>query len=86
MARYMVVERFRGGHSDRVYARFHQQGRMLPDGLAYIDSWLSADETVCYQLMQTDRPETFDKWITRWNDLVDFEVIALKEQPNGSTT
>ena len=86
MRRYMVIERFRDGHSGRVYDRFHRRGRMLPDGLRYIDSWLGADDSTCYQLMETAQPETFDKWIARWDDLVDFEVTELKEKPIGSIT
>ena len=83
MPHYMVIEHFRSGTSQAVYARFAEKGRMLPDGLVYLDSWLSAQDDTCYQLMQTDRPETFDKWMRHWNDLVDFEVIELKEKPNG---
>lgn len=84
MARYMVIERFRAGRSDAVYARFHAQGRMLPPGLAYLDSWLTADDRVCYQLMETDDPTTFDKWIAHWDDLVEFEIIDLKDKPTGA--
>ncbi|MEX0284855.1 MAG: DUF3303 domain-containing protein [Paracoccaceae bacterium] len=86
MQRYMVIERFRQGNSAAVYDRFHAQGRLLPEGLHYIDSWLSADDTTCYQVMETNHPETFDIWIAHWNDLVEFEVIELKDKPTGSTT
>lgn len=86
MPHYMVTERFKAGHSADVYARFHAKGRMLPPGLCYIDSWLSADDAACYQLMETETPETFDKWIVHWNDLVDFEIVKLKQKPNGSVT
>ncbi|WP_299843714.1 DUF3303 family protein [uncultured Roseovarius sp.] len=83
MTRYMVIERFKTGSSAAVYQRFDEMGRMLPSGLSYLDSWLSASDDACYQLMATDTPETFDKWIARWDDLVDFEVIELKEKPTG---
>ena len=78
MPRYMVIERFRAGNSRAVYDRFAEQGRMLPEGLHYIDSWLSASDDVCFQVMQTDAPESFDTWIARWDDLVEFEIIDLK--------
>ena len=81
----MVIERFRQGTSVAVYQRLEAKGRMLPPGLCYIDSWLSAGDDVCYQLMQTDTPEKFDTWVAHWDDLVDFEVIALKEKPTGET-
>ncbi|WP_317054915.1 DUF3303 domain-containing protein [Roseovarius rhodophyticola] len=83
MPRFMVIERFKSGQSGPVYARYHEKGRMLPEGLRYIDSWLSADDDVCYQLMETQTPETFDSWIANWDDLVNFEVIKLKEKPTG---
>ena len=86
MARYMVVERFREGHSATVYARFAKKGRMLPEGLDYIDSWLSARDDVCYQVMETQTPETFDSWTRNWDDLVDFEIVELKTKPTGSET
>ena len=39
MATYMVVEIFFENCRDKVYERFHKYGRMMPDGLHYIDSW-----------------------------------------------
>jgi len=84
MPMYMVIERFKAGHSAGVYARFEAQGRILPPGLRYIDSWLAASDDVCYQLMETANPKTFDNWIARWDDLVDFEILELKDKPSGS--
>jgi len=84
MPRYMVIERFRAGDSAAVYERVDSEGRMLPPGLRHLDSWLSADDDVCYQLMETDSPESFDNWIARWDDLVEFEVVELKQKPTGS--
>jgi hypothetical protein len=74
---YMVIERFRPGVSEAVYARFRSQGRMLPDGLVYIESWVTDDRQLCYQLMRSSRAELFDEWISHWDDLVDFEVIPV---------
>jgi hypothetical protein len=75
----MVIERFRDGDAAPVYARFREQGRMLPDGLIYLDSWLAADRTVCYQLMETDDPALFHGWTACWADLVDFDIIPLHD-------
>jgi Protein of unknown function (DUF3303) len=77
----MVVETFAPGRKTAVYERFHLWGRMLPDGLAYVDSWLEKDGDRCYQLMETDSPELFASWIDQWKDLVSFEVIALESPP-----
>lgn len=74
---YMVIERFRAGDPRPVYARFRAQGRLAPEGLEYVDSWVTHDLTACYQLMRTDRPELLTQWISRWSDLVDFEVVPV---------
>ncbi|HET6863317.1 MAG TPA: DUF3303 family protein [Pyrinomonadaceae bacterium] len=75
--KFMVIEQFRGGDSTRVYARFQEHGRMLPDGLKYIDSWVDINSGRCFQLMETEDPKLFDKWIGCWNDLVQFEIIPV---------
>ena len=79
---YMVIETFEPGGKELVYERFRQKGRMLPDGLRYIDSWLEKDGDRCFQLMETDEPELFDRWTAAWSDLVLFEIIEL-EAPGG---
>jgi hypothetical protein len=59
MTKYIVIEKFREGCFDRIYKRFHNYGRMLPDGLYFIESWLERSGDRCFQLMQTDNPESF---------------------------
>ncbi|MEM7343872.1 MAG: DUF3303 family protein [Chloroflexota bacterium] len=81
MTRYMIIERFRPGCLEVVYERFAQQGRMLPAGLYYLDSWLEREGQCCFQLMKTDNPALFDLWIEKWRDLVDFEIIELGTKP-----
>ncbi len=77
MKSYMVVERFRNGCMDAVYKRFGEQGRLLPDGLLFMDSWLCRDREVCFQLMETETPALFEVWTSRWSDLVEFEIFEL---------
>ena len=87
MARFMVIESFRGGDPEPVYARFHAMGRMLPEGLHYVDSWLTADTKRCFQLMDTGEPALFDVWTGHWADPVDFEIVPLCPKgnyPDGS--
>jgi hypothetical protein len=79
--KYMVVESFKPGKADAVYARFEDKGRMLPPGLVYIDSWLSSDRSRCYQLMETEDSSLFKLWTAEWNDLTDFEIVQLVESP-----
>ncbi|MDH3692944.1 MAG: DUF3303 domain-containing protein [Gammaproteobacteria bacterium] len=77
----MVIEHFLPGCKERVYQRFEQKGRMLPEGLTYIDSWLEKDGDRCFQLMETDDPSLFDIWIENWNDLTEFEIVELDTKP-----
>jgi hypothetical protein len=77
MRQFMVIERFKDGRWDDVYARSHKQGRMLPDGLRYLKSWTNRERSLCFQLMETSQPDLFPLWFERWADLVDFELIPL---------
>ena len=81
MKRYMVIETFLPGCRQKVYERFHAQGRMLPEGLCYLDSWLEKDGDRCFQLMEADEHALFTVWADRWKDLVSFEVIEIGEKP-----
>ncbi|HSU17475.1 DUF3303 domain-containing protein [Longimicrobium sp.] len=74
---YMVVEHFRGGDAAPVYARFRERGRLAPDGLRYVASWVTADLRRCYQVMECDDRRLLDEWIAAWSDLVDFEVVPV---------
>ena len=81
MKRYMVIEHFHENCLERIYARFHAEGRMLPGDLYYLDSWLSADGRRCFQLMETGRFESFAEWTPHWEDLADFEIVELGDKP-----
>jgi hypothetical protein len=71
---YMVIERFRNGDAESVYRRFRERGRMAPEGVEYIASWVTDDLTTCFQVMQTADPALLEQWMANWRDLVDFEV------------
>jgi hypothetical protein len=72
----MVIETF-PDTAPVIYARAGDQGRMLPDGLEYVDSWVDESLGRCFQLMETDDPSLFDRWIERWADLGSFEVVPV---------
>jgi hypothetical protein len=72
----MVIERFLSG-PEPVYRRAAERGRMLPDGLAYVESWVDERLDRCFQLMETDDPSLFDAWIACWDDLTAFEVVRV---------
>lgn len=71
---YLVIERFKGGDPAPVYRRFRDRGRLAPEGLTYVNSWVDAGLEYCYQLMETDERRLLDEWMANWSDLVDFEV------------
>jgi len=81
MTRYMVIEHFHENCLERIYSRFRAMGRMLPEDLIYLDSWLVLDGRCCFQLMETDRFESFAEWTVRWDDLADFEIFELGDRP-----
>ena len=74
---FIVIERFRNGDAEAVYKRFREQGRMLPDGLKYIDSWTASTRDRCFQLMECEEPALLQEWIAHWDDLVDFEIVPV---------
>jgi hypothetical protein len=74
---YMVIERFKGGDAVPVYRRFRDHGRLAPEGLAYVSSWVDTKLERCYQLMETDNRGLLDEWIAHWSDIVDFEVYPV---------
>ncbi len=75
---YMVIERFKEPGGVAVYRRARDRGRMIPDGLRYVDSWVDRTFTVCYQLMECGDVSLFDAWTTHWQDLVEFEIIPVR--------
>lgn len=74
---YMIIERFHPGKIKELYKRFDEKGRMMPDGVDYINSWINEDVNICYQVMESDSEEKLKQWISHWNDLADFEVIPV---------
>jgi hypothetical protein len=91
----MVIETFTQGPGP-VYERAAERGRMLPPGLAYLDSWIDERRLDrAFQLMETEDPSRLDEWIARWADLAQFEVVpvissaeaaARARQPRGPQT
>jgi hypothetical protein len=79
---YMVIERFKNSDPLPVYRRFRERGRMAPEGLNYIASWVDDAPGRCFQIMEAPDRALLDQWMANWNDLIDFEVhrvITSKE-------
>jgi hypothetical protein len=68
---YMIIEHYKNGDSLPVYRRFHERGRLAPEGLRYVSSWVTAGLDTCYQIMECDDRRLLDEWIGNWSDIVD---------------
>ncbi len=74
---FMVIERFKGGDAKRVGERFGRNGRMLPEDVSYVASWVEEGGSRCFQLMKAPNREALAPWMARWADLVEFEVSPV---------
>ena len=71
------VESFRGQDGKAVYRRFRDKGRQMPDGLAFVSSWVAADLGRCFQVMECDDITRLQKWVAEWSDLTAFEIVPV---------
>jgi len=80
---YMIVEDFKGDPA-AVYRRFRDQGRLAPEGLRYVSSWVTKDLQRCFQIMECEDTTLLQQWMDRWRDLVDFEVVPVISSSEAS--
>ena len=73
----MIIEKFHPGKVKALYERYEEKGRMMPEGVNYINSWIDENVSICYQLMEADSKEKLHEWASHWNDLVDFEIVRV---------
>ena len=81
---FMVIEHYRNGNATPVYERFRERGRMMPEGLRYIDSWVEHNYGRCFQLMSCENPDLLQEWIRHWEDLVEFEIVPVRTSKEAS--
>jgi len=74
---FMVIEHFRGGDARPVYRRFRDVGRLMPDGIVYVASWVDADLTRCFQVMECEDEALLAQWTANWSDIVEFEIVPV---------
>ena len=74
---FMVIERFRDRDAKAVYRRFREQGRMMPEGLTYVGSWIEANFDRCFQLMECDDARLLQDWLLSWGDLMQCEIVPV---------
>jgi hypothetical protein len=86
MALFMVVEHYTQG-PEPVYARVAERGRMLPEGLRYLNSWVVAGTLdTCFQLMEAEDAALFEVWAGNWQDLVTFDIYPVVGSAEASAT
>jgi hypothetical protein len=76
---FMVIERFRDGNANVVYGRFREKGRLMPDGLIFVESWVAADLRRCFQVMECDDITLLQRWAAEWSDLIEFEIVPVAQ-------
>ena len=75
---FMVVERFKNRDAEAIYARLKEKGRMMPNGLTYVGSWIETNFDRCFQVMECDDEKLLHDWADRWRDLMDFEFVPVR--------
>ena len=74
---FMIIETFKNGDPLPVYRRFRDHGRLAPEGVRYVSSWVDMRMERCYQVMEVAHPGLIDEWVAHWSDIVDFEVVPV---------
>ena len=74
---FMVIEIFRNQDAKSVYGRFRERGRMTPEGLDFVASWVAADLSRCFQIMECEDITLLQKWVAGWSDLIAFEIVPV---------
>jgi hypothetical protein len=74
---FMVIERFKNRDAKPIYTRFQDKGRMMPEGLKYVGSWIETNFDRCFQVMECDDERLLHEWAARWSDLMDFEFVPV---------
>ena len=73
----MVIESFRNQDAKAVYRKFRDKGRMMPEGLSFVSSYVAADLSRCFQLMECDDVTLLQRWVTQWSDVAAFEIVPV---------
>ena len=73
----MVIESFHDKAAPEVYKRLRERGRMMPEGLKYLGSWIEPDFSRCFQMMEWEDPSAFEEWTSNWADLMDIEAVPV---------
>jgi predicted GIY-YIG superfamily endonuclease len=80
----MVIERFREGRAPEIYRRYREHGRMAPEDVTYIASWVDLDFSRCFQVMEADSEARLKEWTKHWDDLTDFEIVPVRTSADAA--
>lgn len=75
---YMVIEPPKNRDAQAIYRRFREKGRMMPDGVSYLDSWVEENFDRCFQLMECNDTQLLEQWASHWRDLMEFEFVPVR--------
>ncbi|ESZ25455.1 MULTISPECIES: DUF3303 family protein [unclassified Mesorhizobium] len=74
---FIVIEDFTGCDRKEIYRHFGERGTLKPDALVVHHSWIAADMSRCFLLVEADDVTLLQRWVIEWSDLVEFEIIPV---------
>ena len=74
---FMIIEHYKNRDAKAVYRRFREKGRMMPEGMKYVGSWVEPDFNRCFQVIECSDESLIQKWASNWEDLIKFEFIPV---------
>jgi len=80
----MVIERFKPGKAPEVYQRFRERGRLAPDDVRYVTSWVDMTFERCFQVMEAESEERLREWTRHWDDLTEFEIVPVRTSTDAA--
>jgi hypothetical protein len=72
---FMIIEHFKD--TTAIGERFRAKGRMLPESVAYVASWIDPKTHRCFQVMEAPTAAHLDPWVDAWKDLGTFDIIPV---------
>ena len=75
---FMLIERFRDNDMLPIYKKVRDEGRLLPEGLTYVDSWIEPNFSRCFQLMECSDLRLIQEWVLQWRGSgATFEIVPV---------
>ena len=83
---FHVIESYRPDTADEIYRRLAVRGRMMPDGVSFVSSWVDMNFERCFMVMEADSEDLLWEWARNWEDLVEFEIVRVQSSEHAQTT